>query len=36
MLDAQGVMYPSLKFNVRADLAAHRKSIRFHELKNRL
>jgi hypothetical protein len=34
MLDAQGVVYLSLKFNERADLAAGRKSIRFHELKN--
>jgi hypothetical protein len=33
MLDAQCVMYLSLKFNVRADLAARRKSIRFHEVK---
>jgi hypothetical protein len=36
MFDAQGVVYLSLKFDVRADLAARRKSIRFHELKNRL
>jgi hypothetical protein len=36
MLDAQGVVYLSLKFNVRADLAARRKSIRFHDVKNRL
>ena len=36
MLDAQGVVYLSLKFNVRADLAARRKSIPFHDVKNRL
>jgi hypothetical protein len=36
MLDAQGVVYLSLKFNVRTDLAARRKSIRFHDVKNRL
>jgi hypothetical protein len=36
MLDAQGVVYLSLKFNVRTDLAARRKSIPFHDLKNRL
>ena len=36
MLDAQGVVYLSLKFNVRADLAARRQSIRFHDVKNRL
>src|SRR4029453_256417 len=36
MLDAQGVVYLSLKLNVRADLAARRKSIRFHDVKNRL
>jgi len=33
MLDAQGVVYLSLKFNVRADRAARRKSIRFHDVK---
>ena len=36
MLDAQRVVYLSLKFNVRADLAACRQSIRFHDVKNRL
>ena len=36
MLDAQGVVYLSLKLNVRADVAARRKSIRFHDMKNRL
>jgi hypothetical protein len=36
MLDAQGVVYLSLKLNVRVDLAARRKSIRFHDVKNRL
>ena len=36
MLDAQGVVYLSLKLNVRADVAARRKSIRFHDKKNRL
>jgi hypothetical protein len=36
MFDAQRVVYLSLKFDVRADLAARRKNIRFHELKNRL
>jgi hypothetical protein len=36
MLDAQGVVYLSLKLNVRADLAARRKSIGFHDVKTRL
>src|SRR5438445_549891 len=36
MLDAQGVVYLSLKLNVRADLVARRKSNRFHDVKNRL
>jgi hypothetical protein len=33
MLDAQGVVYLSLKFIVGADLATRRKRIRFHDLK---
>jgi len=36
MFDAQRVVYLPLKFNVRTDLAAGRKSIRFHNVKNRL
>jgi hypothetical protein len=35
MLDAQGVVYLSLKLSIRADLIRPApKSIRFHELKN--
>jgi hypothetical protein len=36
MLDAQGIVYLSLKFNVRADRATRRQSTRFHDVKNRL
>jgi len=36
MLGAQGVVYLSLKLNVRAELVARRKRIRFHDVKNRL
>jgi hypothetical protein len=36
MLYAQGVVDLSLKLSVRADLTAHWKSVRFHDVKNRL
>lgn len=35
MLDAQGVVDLPLKLSVGADATAHRKSVRFHELKHR-
>jgi hypothetical protein len=37
MLDAQGVMDLPLKLSVRVNLTRHpRKSVRFHDVKNRL
>ena len=36
MFGAQRLVYLPLKFSVRADLTAHWKSVRFHDVKNRL